>query len=313
MKEGDILEHVDISKEIKKNVVLAVAMTVTLSFVASSFAYVNVEEILKERATIEVENIISDVPEDVVPAEDIIKPKPVGDEYVASSDTVYAEIPKKAEDGLYLRDYDSDVKLSVSLPEEVYFENDGTNTDDMVVYNEEDVAVAVDVVDGGIRQTYIIKDKDSPREFTVNYAGTEGLSYLEFAQDSNGNTDGSVLLKDINGNVFSVVAVPWAKDAAGINVFTYYEIDGFKLTQIVQPTADTQYPIVADPLSITSSSKSNKQIKETSVLTLSLNPRPIVRVSDPAILSSFCGFTLSNAVRKASWDSIYDKHKRSSN
>ncbi|MDR1034298.1 MAG: hypothetical protein LBL41_06010 [Bifidobacteriaceae bacterium] len=72
-------------------------MTVALSFVVGSFAYVNAEEILEERAANEVENIISDVSSDAISAEDIIEPELVGDEYVASSDAVYAEVPLEAE------------------------------------------------------------------------------------------------------------------------------------------------------------------------------------------------------------------------
>ncbi|MDR1033499.1 MAG: DUF2599 domain-containing protein [Bifidobacteriaceae bacterium] len=308
-----MLKHVNLSKEIKKSAALVAAMTVALSFVVGSFAYVNAEEILEERAANEVESLLSDVSRDAISADDIIEPELVGDEYVASSDTVYAEVPLEAEDGLYLHDYDSDVRLSMSLPEEIEFESDGISTDDMVVYNEDDVAVAVDVLDGAIRQTYVIKDKDAPKEFTVDYEGTEGLAYLEFAKDDDGNTDGSVLLRDIGGNAISAVDIPWAKDADGNDVPTHYEIDGLKLTQVVEPNADAQYPIVADPLSITSYFYSSKWTSSGKTVALSLDPKPSVRVAGPAILFLPWGFMISNAIRKASWDSIQNTYKRHNN
>jgi hypothetical protein len=201
----------------------------------------------------------------------------------------------------------------MSLPEEVDFESDGISTDDMVVYNEDDVAVAVDVLDGAIRQTYVIKDKDAPREFTVNYEGTEGLAYLEFAKDDDGNTDGSVLLKDIDGNAISAVDIPWAKDANGNDVPTHYEIDGLKLTQVVEPNVDAQYPIVADPLSITSYFYSSTWTKAPGMLTLSLNPKPLIRLAAPKSILSTKALLASIAICILSWSSIYDKYKKSSN
>jgi len=45
-----------------------------------------------------------------------------------------------------------------------------------------------------------------------------------------------------------VVAPPWAKDAAGENVKTHYQLNGSVLTQTVEHQAPgVAYPVLADP------------------------------------------------------------------
>ncbi len=40
---------------------------------------------------------------------------------------------------------------------------------------------------------------------------------------------------------------PWAIDSQGKQVATHYQINGRTISQVIQPTADTVYPIIADP------------------------------------------------------------------
>lgn len=43
------------------------------------------------------------------------------------------------------------------------------------------------------------------------------------------------------------IAVPWAVDANGMPLQTYYSVDGTTLVQTVETNADTAFPVVADP------------------------------------------------------------------
>ena len=45
----------------------------------------------------------------------------------------------------------------------------------------------------------------------------------------------------------AVIAAPWARDADGAPVPTHYEVTGGTLTQIVDFTPATAFPVVADP------------------------------------------------------------------
>lgn len=43
------------------------------------------------------------------------------------------------------------------------------------------------------------------------------------------------------------IRIPWALDASGSPVATYFSVDGERLTQTIVPTDSTEWPVVADP------------------------------------------------------------------
>lgn len=59
--------------------------------------------------------------------------------------------------------------------------------------------------------------------------------------------DGRVSVGDADGNLLAGVDAPWAIDAAGKTVATHYTVDGSVLTQHVDYTPETVFPVVADP------------------------------------------------------------------
>ena len=59
--------------------------------------------------------------------------------------------------------------------------------------------------------------------------------------------DGRVSVGDAEGNLLAGVDAPWAVDATGKAVATHYTVDGTTLTQHLDYTADTVFPVVADP------------------------------------------------------------------
>ena len=61
------------------------------------------------------------------------------------------------------------------------------------------------------------------------------------------NRDGGVDLVNPDGQVTQAIAAPWAYDAAGKPVPTYFTVQGSTLTQHIQPGPDSIYPILADP------------------------------------------------------------------
>ena len=82
----------------------------------------------------------------------------------------------------------------------------------------------------------VIPDADAPSSYAF---GIEGASPVL-------NEDGGVsLLSD--GEIVAEVAVPWAVDANGEAVPTRYEVDGNDIVQVVEVSASTAFPVVADP------------------------------------------------------------------
>jgi hypothetical protein len=60
------------------------------------------------------------------------------------------------------------------------------------------------------------------------------------------NADGGVTAASATGLPVFTVAAPWAKDANGADVPTYYRLEGTTIVQVVSHQAAT-YPVTADP------------------------------------------------------------------
>lgn len=59
--------------------------------------------------------------------------------------------------------------------------------------------------------------------------------------------DGGYTITDSSGDTVATIPAPWAQDANGNPVPTYYTLDGDTLVQTVEFDASTAFPVVADP------------------------------------------------------------------
>jgi hypothetical protein len=86
----------------------------------------------------------------------------------------------------------------------------------------------------------VVKGAEAPEEyrFAVTAAGAD--AHLELT------SSGGITVSDSLGNVVNTIAEPWAVDAEGAPVDTWYEVDGAVVVQHVQHAGAT-YPVVADP------------------------------------------------------------------
>lgn len=97
---------------------------------------------------------------------------------------------------------------------------------------------------GGAEQTFdLLNGPESPREYYFPKKVPPG-GHMRV------NADGSADILDVNGAVVSHEAPPWAYDALGRPVPTWYEVadDGTTLIQHIEPGPDVLYPIFADGL-----------------------------------------------------------------
>ena len=89
------------------------------------------------------------------------------------------------------------------------------------------------------RTSVHIANQNDPERYEFTIAGVERLQK---------QLDGSVLAFDNDGQIAAKIRTPWAKDANGKDVPTYYEIHGTTLTQMVKHRSGKfVYGIVADP------------------------------------------------------------------
>lgn len=111
-----------------------------------------------------------------------------------------------------------------------------------IAYPAEDgVANTVVPLADGLQVLNVIASPSAPTEYVYPLDIPPGatVSVVE---------DGSAIIADGTGRPFLTTTPPWAIDAAGAPVPTRYEIEGNRLVQIVDHTAeDFAYPVVADP------------------------------------------------------------------
>jgi len=108
-------------------------------------------------------------------------------------------------------------------------------------YSEEDYGIVLTGQGSVANAGYIV----------INEAGAPGT--YSFDLQANGEPavlveiDGTIQVKDpTTGEVVNVIDRPWARDAEGLSVDTWYSVDGSVLTQHVDHLG-ASYPVVADP------------------------------------------------------------------
>ena len=91
--------------------------------------------------------------------------------------------------------------------------------------------------DGSVRMTTIIDSPDAPTEYEYEVNLPNG-GYIEVLED------GSAVVYNEKGELASMVSTPWAKDAEGKDVKTWFTTDGKTLTQHVKhDVAGIVYPV----------------------------------------------------------------------
>jgi len=109
------------------------------------------------------------------------------------------------------------------------------------VFHDDDTStLAQRKEDGSIQILTTIESPSAPREYGFELTLPTGANTVI-------NEDGSVAILGSDGSFLGGVQAPWAFDAAGNAVATHYQIDGTRLTQVVDHGEGSAYPIVADP------------------------------------------------------------------
>ncbi|ANZ96785.1 hypothetical protein BFC20_03070 [Brochothrix thermosphacta] len=232
--------------------------------------------------------------------------------FIAETDESQVTIPKDMEEPAILSDNEEGQSLSmqVNLDEK---QNETISAEDTVVYETKNTSLGIDAFDGGLRHTYVMENKEAPNTFEVKY-DADNISHLELSKDGEGKTDGSILIYDKAGETLAALDIPWAKDANGKDVETYYQInENNTVKQVIKVTDEVVYPVIADPTTFTTYFSSGKWIvrgKGKYNRSLSLVPKAKLRASG-AFSFSLPFVVLSNAVAKDSWNKVYNKYKNS--
>lgn len=134
-----------------------------------------------------------------------------------------------------------DNSIGVSLPVNDTF-NDISFDKDKIIFSSknEEYDLIVENIDGGVRNIINIDSINSPDSYIFNL----DLSYNDYIEKQ---PDGGVMIKNSLGEIKSVILKPWAKDSNGIDLNTYYEINGTNLVQKIDMN-NAVFPVIADPI-----------------------------------------------------------------
>lgn len=95
--------------------------------------------------------------------------------------------------------------------------------------------------DGGVRMLTVIDNPNAPTVYDYKVTVPNG-GHVELTDD------GGAVVKDGAGETIASVATPWAKDATGAFINTYFTTDGLTLTQHIEHNVPSVvYPVTADP------------------------------------------------------------------
>lgn len=115
-----------------------------------------------------------------------------------------------------------------------------TSSDGVVTLGTDDEASAayIQPVDGGYRVISSTLDASGPSSFDYS---------LEIPSQAEIHQDGSLLFIESNATTFAVLELPWAKDALGQDVPTWYTLSNGVLTQHLDLTGISACPVLTDP------------------------------------------------------------------
>jgi hypothetical protein len=99
--------------------------------------------------------------------------------------------------------------------------------------------MSLENIDGGVRQVIVIKDSNQPKRYRFPM-------FLKPDQTFKKNIDESVNVIDNSNKTVLTILKPWAKDAKGINLQTYYEVEDKAIFQYIN-FENANFPVTADP------------------------------------------------------------------
>ena len=97
------------------------------------------------------------------------------------------------------------------------------------------------IEDGSVAIHSVLNSAEAPRAFDY-ILGLQAGAVVQVDEAS-----GSATALNADGSVAVMVAAPWATDANGRSIPTHYSVSGHTLTQHVEVTAESAFPVVADP------------------------------------------------------------------
>jgi len=168
---------------------------------------------------------------------------------VASASPSQVIVPADPQQGVVLGGADGGPSLTLGLPASS-LTSDATVVSNTTVYTQpgQENSIAVQPLsDGSLRTAVSIADANAPKDYSYTLTLPAGVSPV--LNDAGGVDLVRTILADdeVSHIVVGGLERPWATDANGEPVATRYTVDGNTVTQHVEFSSDSAFPIVADP------------------------------------------------------------------
>jgi hypothetical protein len=92
--------------------------------------------------------------------------------------------------------------------------------------------------DGSLQVNTVIANAEAPIRYDYGLTIPEGGRIVPAGE--------AFFVLNADGEPVTVIKAPWAKDANGEDVPTHFELDGTTLTQVVEFSSASAFPVVAD-------------------------------------------------------------------
>ena len=173
----------------------------------------------------------------------LVEAQSLGSEaFVAEGDVAQVEVPVDPLSAVSVSDQDAGI--SISLPKNAAF-SEGVPTDDgTVVFESADgrtEGVVVEALDDGSVQLQTVLGGPEADHDLEYHLGVPAEARVELSEN------GTVLVFGADDSLLGGLATPWAVDATGADVKTYFSLEGAKVTQHVITGDSTAYPVTTDP------------------------------------------------------------------
>ncbi len=175
-----------------------------------------------------------------------------------------------------------------------------------VVYKGLELNQVVQSTEDGLRINAVIDSKSGPTKIKTRIVLPEGVRIVTGEQlealtpsDVRSKPSKGLFFLNKNNELVGGVATPWAKDANGREVPTYYSVKGDMVIQhVLHKDANYSYPIVADPWLGFNLISSAKWKRRSEGWTLMVSPTKWARANAPRY-----------SVGVAGWNELYAKYK----
>lgn len=159
---------------------------------------------------------------------------------VAETEDVTISLPESLTDSVSIVST-SGVELELNLPFADTAAPGDIVADGLYAYDNANGSTTVPIAreDGFLQITTVIEDATAPTRYEYSFDVAGGATVEAAAAGA--------IVRGADGAYLAAIAAPWAVDATGAAVSTYYAVEGGALVQYVLPTESTVFPVVADP------------------------------------------------------------------